>query len=458
MFLTGRVPLERNLVIFPIIIQLFCKRNNTELLTFVHIFASTLPSPAKRGNCSVQVANFFGNPLDKRANIRYNNMERIPTITYERNLIIMKKLLAMLLCLVMVVSCVSVLASCDKDTKDPAKTDAPSKTEAPTEDASTPEDTSADETNPDESDDEDDVYVPVEGDVIITSVEDLLAFNKSVNEEYVYYEYVNVVFEADIDLAGHEWTPLYGDALINVTFVGNGHTISNMNINYNVDGSLTTADGNLVDELLAGAGFVGTSTHELYFEDLTFDNCYIKACERYVGCVLGRNFGGTVEMENVKVTNFKVDGWTDIDNKVTEDGAKVNIAMRVAGIMGANHGTAYFENCHVDNIELSGYHNLAGIVGVDQNEGGMLDEYCFVDCSVKNAKFNFSYGMKYDVNQNMKYVAVFFNAAGYVNKTDLLVEMGNSYEGVSFYDIANDAEYLPGDFVTPEVEEEAPAA
>ena len=128
----------------------------------------------------------------------------------------MKKLLAMLLSLVMVVSCVSILASCEKDdNKTPSKTDAPSKTETPTEDASTPEDTSdAESDESTSSGDKDPEYVPVEGDVIISSVEDLLAFNKSVNEDYMYYEYINVVFEADIDLTGHEWIPLYGDALI----------------------------------------------------------------------------------------------------------------------------------------------------------------------------------------------------------------------------------------------------
>lgn len=383
----------------------------------------------------------------------------------------MKKLLAMLLCLVMVVSCVSVLASCDKDnTEDPAKTDAPAQTtEAPAEDTSTPDESSTpeeDTSTPDESstpeedtstpegdesgDDSDIEYIPSEGDVIITSAEDLLAFNKSVNEEYVLYDTIKVIFEADIDLTGHEWVPLYGDALWDVTFVGNGHTISNMNINYNVNGENTTSDYGLVDEMLAGAGFVGVATNNLYFQDLNFDNCYIKACERYVGCVVGRNFRGYVEMNNVKVSNFKVDGWYDMDNRINEDGAAINIAQRVGGIMGSNHGQSLFENCHVENIELTGYHNLAGIVGIDQ--GGVLNEYSFLDCSVKNAKFNFNYFMspKYDVNQDMKFVAVFCNFAGYANKTDYCVDMGCSYEGVSYYDIFNGTEYLPGDFVTPE--------
>ena len=378
----------------------------------------------------------------------------------------MKKLLAMLLCLVMIVSCVSVLASCDKDSSgDGAKTDAPAQTTAaPTDESSTPDETTTpdedattpegDETGDDIGDETEPDYVPSEDDVIITSVEDLMAFNKSVNEEYVSYDTINVIFEADIDLTGHEWTPLYGDALWDVTFVGNGHTISNMNINYNVDGSLTAN----WDEYLCGAGFVGVSTHNLYFQDLNFDNCYIKAYERYVGCVVGRNFGGYVEMENVKVTNFSVDGWIDIDNKVNEDGAAIDLGMRIGGIMGASHGQSLFENCHVENIELTGYHNLAGIVGYDQ--GGVLDEYAFLDCTVKNATFKFNYGMKYDVNQDMKYIAVFCNFAGYVNKTEYCVEMGCSYEGVSYYDIFNGTEYLPGDFVTPPVEEnpDAPAA
>lgn len=377
-------------------------------------------------------------------------MERISQFIYERNLNIMKKFLALFLCLMLAVSCVAVFASCDKNTKDPAKTEAPTQTEAPTDTTadSTSDDTAGDDetTEPSDTEEGDGPVQPAEGDVVISSVEDLMAFNKAVNEDYLYYDFINVIFKADIDLTGYEWTPLYGDALNGVTFVGNGHTISNMTINYNTDGLLTSGP-----DLELGAGFVGVASHQLYFEDLNFNNCYIKAYERYVGCVVGRNLNGEVYMENVKVSNFKVDGWTDIDNKENHE-----IGFRIGGLMGSNHGMSYFENCHVENIELTGYHNLAGLVGFDQ--AGSMDEFSFVDCSVKNAKFNFSYGMKYDVNQAMKYVTVFCNFTGYVNKTDACVEMGNSYEGVSYYDIHNGTEYLPGDFVTPDAEEEAPAA
>ena len=275
-----------------------------------------------------------------------------------------------------------------------------------------------------------------EGDVVIRTAEDLMAFNQSVNDYYFgYYEFITVHLAADIDLSGYEWIPLYGDNLSEVTFDGHGYTISNMYIPYNLDGNLTNRG-----DLMLGAGFVGVVTQNLYFKNLNFDHCSVEAYERHVGCVVGRNLSGLVMMENVNVTNFTGDGWYDFDNRGNR-----GTAFRVAGLMGANQSQASFENCHVENVKLTGYHSLAGLVGFDQS--GSLDESCFVDCSVENLECYFGYGMKYNVSQAQKYVAAFCNFDGFVDKTDACVASGNTYENVRYFDIAdNNREYTPDNF------------
>ena len=42
---------------------------------------------------------------------------------------------------------------------------------------------------------------------------------------------------------------------------------------------------------------------------------------------------------------------------------------------------------------------------------------------------------------------MFYNAADWVDNVDLCVELGNTFEGVSYYDWTDDnAEYTPSDF------------
>jgi hypothetical protein len=46
-----------------------------------------------------------------------------------------------------------------------------------------------------------------------------------------------------------------------------------------------------------------------------------------------------------------------------------------------------------------------------------------------------------------KFVSVFYNGAQWVDNIDSCVELGNTFEGVSFYDYtADNAEYTPSDF------------
>ena len=367
----------------------------------------------------------------------------------------MKKLTALLLCLVLCLSCVAAMASCDKTPDQPndttvetptdapteAPTDAPTEapteedTEAPTEDGDTTEAPTGDG---DETADPNLEYDP-ETHVVISSAEDLMAFNKAVNEDMEYFDDMTVVFTADIDMSGYEWIPLDGNGLFGVTFEGNGHTISNLKF---IDHD--PPQGTPASEM--GSGFVGVAVADMTFQNLTIDTATVTAYERAVGCFVGVQTNGYIWFENCYVKNFTADGWVDYNNQDRENGGHP-ISFRLAGFVGHNMaGQLGFLNCHVENIKLSGFHNMAGFVGYGS---ATLDEFAFEECSVKNAEFTFSYCLAdaYTVDMPRKFVSVFFNHAQWVDKVEATVEMGNTFEGVSYYDWTDDnAEYTPADF------------
>ena len=367
----------------------------------------------------------------------------------------MKKLTALLLCLVLCLSCVAAMASCDKTPDQPADTTAQNNTtEAPTEDA-TEAPTDAEETTEapeDTTDAEETTEAPADGDetqdpgdydpesyVVITSPEDLMAFNKAVNEDMEYFDDMTVVFTNDIDMTGYEWIPLDGNALFGVTFEGNGHTISNLKfIDHDPPQGTPAAE--------MGSGFVGVAPVDITFQNLTIDTASVVAYERAVGCFVGVQTGGYLWFENCYVKNFTADGWMDYNNQDREaDGHP--ISFRLAGFVGHNMaGQLGFLNCHVENVKLSGFHNLAAFVGYGSVT---LDEFAFEECSVKNLECTFSYCLSdsYTVDMPRKFVSVFFNHAQWIDKVQATVDMGNTYEGVSYYDWTDDnAEYTPADF------------
>ena len=374
----------------------------------------------------------------------------------------MKKLTALFLCLVLCLSCVAAMASCDKTPDQPADTTAHNTTtEAPTEDA-TEAPTDAEETTEapeDTTDAEETTEAPADGDetqdpgdsdpesyVVITSPEDLMAFNKAVNEDMEYFDDMTVVFTNDIDMTGYEWIPLDGNALFGVTFEGNGHTISNLKFALHDPEQGTPADQ-------MGSGFVGVAPVDITFQNLTIDTASVVAYERAVGCFVGVQTGGYLWFENCYVKNFTADGWMDYNNQDREaDGHP--ISFRLAGFVGHNMaGQLGFLNCHVENVKLSGFHNMAGFVGYGSVT---LDEFAFEECSVKNLECTFSYCLSdsYTVDMPRKFVSVFFNHAQWIDKVQATVDMGNTYEGVSYYDWTDDnAEYTPSDFASWSEEE-----
>lgn len=376
----------------------------------------------------------------------------------------MKKLTALLLCLIL---CLTVLVACDKGNDQPnetkgennAVTTAPAgdATEAPTEEAATEAPTeeaateAATKDASEETQDPADMEYDPELYVVIKTAEDLMAFNKAVNEDMEYFDDMTVVFLADIDMTGYTWAPLDGNCLFGVTFEGNGHTISNLQfIDHDPEQGTPPAE--------IGSGFVGVAPVDITFQNLTIDTAQVTAYERAVGCFVGVQTGGYIWFENCAVKNFTADGWLDYNNQDRENGGHP-ISFRLAGFVGHNMaGNLGFQNCHVENVKLSGFHNLAAFVGYGSNT---LDEFAFEGCTVKNLECTFSYCLSdaYTVDMPRKFVSVFFNHCQWVDKVQACVDMDNTFEGVSYYDWTdNNAEYTPADFISwSEEDANAPA-
>ncbi len=380
----------------------------------------------------------------------------------------MKKLIAVFLCLALCLSVAMMLSACGGETgNDETKgnttadttpeTNAP--TAAPTEDDETdaPTDTPTEdnETNAPTEDDGNDTadggddtadeggdtnYDP-ETHVVISNAEDLMAFNKAVNEEEGDFYEMTVVFTDDIDMTGYTWTPLDSWGLDGVTFDGQGHTISNL-----VFATHDPEQGTPASDM--GSGFVGVNLGNLTFKNLTIKDASVVAYERAVGAFVGLNYaeGCFVSFDNCHVDGFKAEGWVDYNNQDRNNEGHP-ISFRLAGFVGHNMvGYCEFANSSAKDLELSGFHNLAAFIGYDC---GTTDEFSFENCSVEDCKFIFSYCLadSYTIDQPRKFVSVFYNASNWGDNIDFVAESGNTYSGVVFCDWSDDNhEYYPEDF------------
>lgn len=277
----------------------------------------------------------------------------------------------------------------------------------------------------------------------IGTAKQLMYFNQYINcelDESVYsadwygLDGQTVCLTADIDLAGYEWTPLDGEYLWDVIFDGQGHSIKNMTIYYNLDRVLVTND----EGANSGCGFIGTAAQSTYleFRNITFEGAYIVARERHIGCLIGRNMGATCSFEDVTLKDLHIDGWCDYNNQ-TADNDGYHIAFRVGGFVGATFaGSMDFTRCTVKGMYASGFHNLAAFLGCDNVTNGSVSGYSFQECHAEDVHLVFSYWLINDPAMAKRYVTVFFNEAGnqWFDTLDECLENGNTYLNVYYYD------------------------
>ena len=201
----------------------------------------------------------------------------------------------------------------------------------------------------------------VDGVITITTAEQLAALAKNVNDGNS-YSGQTIKLGSDLDLSGHNWTPIgwYDDTnrvdyYFKGTFDGDGHTISNLTIGGSnsyvglfgqVGEGGTVKDLTLTDVNVSGNSYVGGLVGK---NKDTITNCTVTGSifsgDDYVGGLVGQNDGGTVTDNAVK--NVSVTG--------TGSGAFVG------GLVGTNSGGT------VKNNKF--YSNQTKEVGTNANNG-----------------------------------------------------------------------------------------
>ena len=161
------------------------------------------------------------------------------------------------------------------------------------------------------------------------------------------FEGKTVVLAKNINLGGHEWTPIGGAKFFDGTFDGNDKTVG--------DFKVTTKEGH--------AGLFGNARGII--KDLTVVNVTIVA-NHYAGAIVGQ---GYVKMNNCHANNIDI----TLSSK-NEDGDKAG------GLVGQNCEGAnmYITNSTAKNVKIQGYRDLGGIAGMAHYDGKVTD------CSVEN--------------------------------------------------------------------------
>lgn len=232
----------------------------------------------------------------------------------------------------------------------------------------------------------------------ITTANELAWIAKTVNEGNNLNS-KTISIDADIDLAGYKWTPIgSGGKVLSAAIEGNGHTISNMNV-----------------EAAESAGFVGYSWNKI--KNLKFVNPIVRG-NHWVGVVVGNTQDGcpSFGVENVTIENATVVCTPRIVNGKYDDGDKVGVIM---GYYPAAGGESAIKNCTIDGATVKGFRDLGGVVG--------YGNYTVTGNTVKNVK------IIQDGITNPPYpVALAQNRWGEVNGLKSDKTTGNTVENVTY--------------------------
>lgn len=221
-----------------------------------------------------------------------------------------------------------------------------------------------------------------DGNYLINDVDDLILFEKIVNEGGFGFDGKTVKLTSDISLQDKEWTPVGinadGASKFRGIFDGQNHIISKMTINQGSDyhaagffGALNGTVKNIVFENATAtnisapnskgntdngtavvAGSIYTSGT---IENVKVKNSFVSG-NRYVGGISGYTYGSvkecTVENTNLIVTPDDLTGSYDNGDKA-------------GGIVGAfwHENTYEISGNTVSNVTITGYRDLGGIAG-----------------------------------------------------------------------------------------------
>ena len=176
------------------------------------------------------------------------------------------------------------------------------------------------------------------------------------------FEYKTITLTADIDLHGHEWTPIgyYNDVKANGRtfagiFDGNNHTITGLNV-------VSAGEGNY------GTGLFGElkkehGTASAVLKNIIVDGATVNG-EKYVGVICGYSYG---LIENCNVMNAEV----------------VCTAKRAGSIAGFTGGI--IRNCTAENVMITAPEAAGEIAGTSV-EGATVENNTAINVTVNVAQ------------------------------------------------------------------------
>ena len=188
-----------------------------------------------------------------------------------------------------------------------------------------------------------------EADLIISSIDELIAFRNEVNSGNNNYYGKTVELTADLDLGSIDnWVPIgngaHGEFKATQvsfcgTFNGNGHTISNLKCSNPKFGGLF-------------GSFYG-NCNELILKDVNISS------NHYAGGIVAHQGSEAGKIIN----NCKVIGGNITTAPELVDG-KYDNGDKAGGILGYMAGKDKVTNCTVENVTIQGYRDLGGVVGI----------------------------------------------------------------------------------------------
>ncbi|MBO4423170.1 MAG: dockerin type I repeat-containing protein [Clostridia bacterium] len=259
--------------------------------------------------------------------------------------------------------------------------------------------------------------------------EELLEFGRRVCGNIENYSGKTIWITSDIELDPDDtrttnWTPLTTYMLKNSVINGAGHTISGMRM------SVAQIDGSM--------GFIGVATNKITIKNLTFERAVLDGAPKHSGVVIGElNAGGQqIELSNVTVKGSTVSGI------MGQAGNLEGISFRMGGLIGANiySDTAYIHDCTVDDVYISGFHNICGLIGCTNDK-----QYKIENNTVKNANlmYSASYSKSYNATASRYFADPFYCVNNYWGEyhTDVDLSKGNKFGNIDSFDVANNIHY-----------------
>jgi len=209
---------------------------------------------------------------------------------------------------------------------------------------------------------------------------------------------------ADVDLNNVDWTPIgtTGENFSKTfggSFIGNGHTISNLYVN---GGS--------------GIGFFGRTGRGAHIEGLVIDGAYVSGSD-YVGAVAGYAYLSVNCIKNCTVKNATV-----IATPFKMADGKYDGGAKAGGIVGFALNGNLTGNT-VENVKVYAYRDLGAIAGRFANDGAGVDKIEISGSTITDVEIGYVgvSGIYGDgkPNQNMGDVVGVLSSKAYVGENEI---------------------------------------